>query len=86
MIFFIVLDPTQAIKLSIPQIIVNLVLSGDTENVDFSTNMATNVNICTQSPVKNDEDDEEESPVVYKKPKNNNGSFYNSAIGRFDQR
>lgn len=61
-------------------------LSGDIVDVDFSTNMATNVNICTQSPVKNDEDDEEESPVVYKKPKNNNGSFYNSAIGRFDQR
>ena len=64
-------------------------LSGDIVDVDFSTNtnMATNVNICTQSPVKNDdEDDEEESPVVYKKRKNNGGSFYNSAIGRFDQR
>ena len=66
-------------------------LSGDVVDVDFSTNMATNVNICTQSPLKNDEDDEEEeeSPVVSKKRRmeyNDNESFFNSAIGRLDQR
>jgi hypothetical protein len=66
-------------------------LSGDVVDVDFSTNMATNVNICTQSPLKNDDEDdeeEEESPVVSKKRRMeyNDGSLFNSAIGRLDQR
>jgi len=66
-------------------------LSGDVVDVDFSTNMGTNVNICTQSPVKSDEEDdeeeEEESPVVSKKRKMPyNESLFKSAIGRLDQR
>ena len=68
-------------------------LSGDVVDVDFSTNMATNVNICTQSPLRNDDEDdeeEEESPVASKKRKMEDGiqrSFFNSAIGRrIDQR
>ena len=67
-------------------------LSGDVVDVDFSTNMAPNVNICTQSPLKNDDEDdeeEEESTVAFKKRKMEDGiqrSFFNSAIGRIDQR
>lgn len=68
-------------------------LSGDVVDEDFSTNMATNnVNICTQSPLKNDDEDdeeEEESIVAFKKRKMEDGiqrSFFNSAIGRIDQR
>src|SRR5210317_867044 len=48
-------------------------LSGDVVDEDFSKNMATNsnVNICTQSPLKNDDedDDEEEESPVSKKPR-----------------
>lgn len=66
-------------------------LSGDVVDVDFSTNMAPNVNICTQSPLKNDDEDDEEEEekstvVLNLKKRKHNGSLFNSAIRRLDQR